>query len=207
MWRVSQLQISDNVKTAADWIRAGRVVALPTDTFYALGADALNQDAVQSVCDMKGRSALTPLPVLIPSVEYVWNFAKSMPPMASRLAEKFWPGALIIVMPALDEVPTNVRGGMSTVGLRVPDHPLALELLHEFDGGIIGTSANETMEPPMKSATEVQAVFGTHNGLILDGECGGHELASTAVDITQGTPVILRHGPITRDDIEAALGP
>lgn len=199
------MQISDDIKTAADYLRAGRVVAFPTDTFYALGADALNCDAAQQVFDLKGRSHSSPFPVLIPSVDYVWKFAKAMPPMARTLAEKFWPGALMIVMPALDEVPPNVRGGRPTVGLRVPDHPLALELLNEFDGGIIGTSANMTSQPPMKSAEEVATVFGDHRGLILEGDCGEHELPSTAVDITQGTPLILRHGPITRDDIEAAL--
>ena len=181
-------------------------MAFPTDTFYALGADALKHDASQLVFELKGRPAASPLPVLIPSVEHVGMFSKVMPDIAQELAARFWPGALMIVMPAREEVPRNVTAGMSTVGIRVPGHQLALDLLNQFDGGIIGTSANLTSQPPMKTAEEVAAVFKTQAGLVLEGECGEHDLPSTVVDITGGTARILRHGAIPRDDIEAVLG-
>ena len=200
------MHITADISEAADAIRAGSVVAFPTDTFYALGADALNHDASQLVFELKGRPAESPLPVLIPSVEHVGLFSKSMPDAARDLAARFWPGALMIVMPARDEVPSNVTAGTSSVGIRVPGHPLALELLTEFDGGIIGTSANMTNEPPMKSAEQVAEVFKTQPGVVLEGNCGDHDLPSTVVDITYSTPRILRHGAIPKEDIDEVLG-
>lgn len=180
-------------------------MAFPTDTFYALGAHALDGDAVGKVFDAKGRASTTPVPVLIPDVHSVGLFAAEFPPVAVMLADRFWPGALTIVLPAHDSVPRIVTGGTDTVGLRVPDNETALALLGEVGTGITGTSANQSGAPPMKLASEVDAAFNGHPGLILTGDCGGHHAPSTVVTVADGTPCVLREGAISASEIEAAI--
>lgn len=197
---------TDDIDAAAQVLARGGVVAFPTDTFYALGADALNADAAQAVFDLKGRPPESPVPVLIPDVSFVTKFSRALPKAAQDLAFQFWPGALTMVMPALDEVPSIIRADRPTVGLRVPDHSQARKLLHRFGSGIVGTSANMTGEPPMKSADEVAEVFKDDDVSVLVGDCGEHEMPSTVVDVIYTKPRILRHGAITRDEIEGAIG-
>ena len=203
--RLSALKITRDIAEAADFLRYGGIVAYPTDTFYGLGADALNEDAVQRVFEIKARAPQSPVPILIPNVQSIGRFVRAVPPTAMALASRFWPGALTIVMPANDLVPANVRAGTPTVGLRVPDHGLALELLTEFDGGIVGTSANMTGAPPMKLTEDVAQAFDGIEGLLLDGACGPHTQSSTVINITQSTPIIQRNGAITRDEISQVI--
>lgn len=200
------MHTSTNISAAVDAVRAGGVVAFPTDTFYALGADALNDDALRLAFEVKQRPSQSPMPVLIPSVDHVGMFAKSLPDAARDLAAEFWPGALTIVMPMRDDVPLLVTGNLPTVGIRVPAHQLALELLTKFNGGITGTSANLTTQPPTKSASEVAQTFADQQVFILEGQCGPHEEPSTVVDITEGAPRILRDGAIPKEAIDAVLG-
>ena len=199
------MNITYDIALASRLLASGGIVALCTDTYYAMGANALDGKAVAKVFEIKGRASTTPVPVLIPDARSVNLFATRFPPIAAALADRFWPGALTIVVPANDAVPEIVTGGMNTVGLRVPDNETALALLGMFKGGITGTSANRTGEPPMKFASEVAAVFGEYPGLILDGECGGHDAPSTVVDVTDDVPRILREGAISPAEIEAVI--
>ena len=199
------MNITDDISATSQLIASGGVVAFPTDTYYALGAQASDGDAVAKVFDIKGRASSTPVPVLIPDARSVALFASDFPPVASALAARFWPGALTIVVPANDSVPHIVTGGLNTVGLRVPDNETALALLNMLGAGITGTSANRTGAPPMKSAWEVEEAFGECPGLILEGPCGGHAAPSTVVDVTAGAPRILREGAVSPSDIEAAI--
>ena len=199
------VNITYDIALASRLLASGGVVAFPTDTYYALGARASDGDAVSHVFDVKGRASSTPVPVLIPDTGCVELFASDFPPIASALAGRFWPGALTIVVPANETVPQVVTGGMDTVGLRVPDNETALALLNMLGSGITGTSANRTGEPPMKFASEVAEAFAENPGLILEGECGGHDAPSTVVDVTAGTPRILRQGAISPSEIEAVV--
>lgn len=200
------MNITDDIAAASQLLASGGVVAFPTDTYYAMGAHALDGDAVSRVFDAKGRASSTPVPVLLPDTRSVDLFAANFPPVAVALADHFWPGALTIVLPALDVVPRIVTGGTGTVGLRVPDNRTALTLLRAVGAGITGTSANQTGAPPMKFANEVEAAFSEHPGLILTGNCGGHDAPSTVVTVADGTPRILREGAISAREIEVASG-
>lgn len=200
------MNITDDIAAASQLLASGGVVAFPTDTYYAMGAYALDGDAVSKVFDAKGRASSTPVPVLLPDTRSVDLFAADFPPVAVALADRFWPGALTIVLPALDVVPRIITGGTGTVGLRVPDNETALTLLRAVGAGITGTSANQTGAPPMKFASEVEAAFSEHPGLILTGDCGGHNAPSTVVDVTSGMPRILREGAISTREIEVAIG-
>ena len=200
------MNIIDDIVAACRLLESGGVVAFPTDTFYALGAHALDGDAVGKVFAAKGRASTTPVPVLIPDVRAVGLFAAEFPPVAVMLAGRFWPGALTIVLPAHDSVPRVVTGGTDTVGLRVPDNETALALLSEVGAGITGTSANQSGAPPMKLASEVEAAFNGHPGLVLSGDCGGHDAPSTVVTVADGALRILRDGAISPAEIEAAIG-
>lgn len=199
------MNITYDIVAACRLLESGGVVAFPTDTFYAMGAHALDGDAVGKVFDAKGRASTTPVPVLIPDVRSVGLFAAEFPPVAVMLAARFWPGALTIVLPAHDSVPRIVTGGTDTVGLRVPNNETALALLSEVDAGITGTSANQSGAPPMKLASEVEAAFNGRPGLILAGDCGGHDAPSTVVTVADGAPRILREGAISPAEIEAAI--
>ena len=199
------MNITDDISATSQLLASGGVVAFPTDTYYALGAQASDGNAVAKVFDIKGRASSTPVPVLIPHARYVSMFATRVPPVAETLADRFWPGALTIVVPANASVPQIVTGGLNTVGLRVPDNETALALLNMLGAGITGTSANRTGAPPMKSAGEVAEAFGECPGLILEGRCGGHDAPSTVVDVTAGAPRILRDGAVSPSDIAAAI--
>jgi len=193
----------DSVKTVASAIRGGGVVAFPTDTFYGLGVDPFNEQAVKRLFEAKGRPANSPVPILITSLVDLPLVASEVPDGALALAEAFWPGALTLVFRAVDQLPDVVSAGAGTVGVRVPDHAVPREIARALGGPITGTSANISGEPPMKTATEVKAAFGDALDLIMEGVCGAHEAASTVVDFTVTPPQVRRHGAISLDALRA----
>ncbi|MCH8235990.1 MAG: threonylcarbamoyl-AMP synthase [Chloroflexi bacterium] len=187
---------------AAAVIRGGGVVAFPTDTFYGLGVDPFNERAVESLFAVKGRAALSAVPILIAAPGDMSIVAATAPDGATALAEVFWPGALTLVLEAVAGLPGVVSAGAGTVGVRVPDHPAPRAIARAVNGPITGTSANRSGEPPMKAAGEVKATFGDALGFVLDGVCGAHDAPSTVVDFTVDPPLVRRHGAIT---LEALL--
>jgi len=190
---------------AVTLLRQGRLVAFPTETVYGLGADASNPDAVRRIFQAKGRPADHPLIVHIPSVDCLNDWALTVPETAQRLAARFWPGPLALILNKRHEVPLVVTGGQNTVGLRMPDHPVALHLLRAFGGGIAAPSANRFCRISPTQAIHVEEELGDAVELILDGGACQVGVESTIVDLSGNRPKLLRPGHITRHEIEAVL--
>ena len=195
----------ESIRAAADAIRRGELVIFPTETVYGLAADALNEAAVRLVFDAKGRDAARALPVQVASAEQLTQVASSVSPEADALARAFWPGPLTLVLPKSDALPDIVTGGGPTIGVRVPDHPVALALLRELGTPTVATSANVSgQEPPTSAARALQDV-GDLVSVVLDaGECR-IGVPSTVVDLTVTPPWIVREGAIRREEMEAIL--
>ena len=190
---------------AANLLRQGRLVAFPTETVYGLGADASNPDAVRRIFQAKGRPADHPLIIHIPSIDSLNDWALRVPDAARQLAAHFWPGPLAMILNKRPEVPLVVTGGQNTVGLRMPDHPVALRLLRAFGGGIAAPSANRFCRISPTQAAHVEEELGDAVDLILDGGACQVGVESTIVDLSGNRPKLLRPGHITRHDIEAVL--
>ena len=195
------------IAKAVALLRAGQVVALPTETVYGLGADALNPAAVARIFALKGRPADHPLIVHLPPDEPLESWAADVPPTARALAQAFWPGPLTMILARGARVPRAVTGGQDTVALRVPDHPVALALLRAFGSGIAAPSANRFGHLSPTTAAHVRDEFGDALPLVLDGGPCRVGIESTIVDLTRGTPVVLRPGAVSAADIaRVALG-
>jgi len=190
---------------AVTLLRAGELVAFPTETVYGLGADAANPAAVAKIFAAKGRPADHPLIVHLPDAEALDAWAREVPESARRLAAAFWPGPLTLILKRQPWVSDAVTGGQDTVGLRVPDHPLALALLKAFDGGIAAPSANRYGRISPTSAAHVRADLGDAVPLVLDGGDCEVGIESTIVDLSRGTPAVLRPGAINAADIARVL--
>jgi len=206
--------MNNDIQRAAELLRAGELVAFPTETVYGLGADASNPAAVAKIFATKGRPADHPLIVHIPDATHLEHWARDIPPEARVLAEKFWPGALTLILRRLAGVPDAVTGGQDSVGLRVPNHPLALELLkacaERGSGGIAAPSANRFGRISPTTAQHVRDDLGEGGrggvSLILDGGPCQVGIESTIVDLTGKRAVILRPGMVSAIDIGRVLG-
>jgi L-threonylcarbamoyladenylate synthase len=197
-----------DLATAAALLRAGRLVAFPTETVYGLGADALDPKAVARIFAAKGRPADHPLIVHLRDAQQLAQFARHVPERAQRLAQAFWPGPLTIVLERSDRVPDAVTGGQSTVGLRVPSHPVALALLAAFGGGLAAPSANRFGRISPTRAEHVVSEFGDTDAVaaLVDGGPCQVGIESTIVDLSGARPRVLRPGGIEVARIEAVLG-
>ncbi len=195
----------DIIKQAATLLHKGKLVAFPTETVYGLGADASNPQAVAKIFSAKGRPANHPLIVHIGSVGLLEKWAEKIPDTARKLADRFWPGPLAMVLPKRPEVPLAVTGGQQTVALRIPDNPVALDLLQEFGGGIAAPSANRFNRISPTRAEHVVQELADKVDMILDGGPCQVGLESTLIDLTGLQAAILRPGQITRQQIEQVL--
>ncbi|MEI8208241.1 MAG: L-threonylcarbamoyladenylate synthase [Methylococcales bacterium] len=193
------------IKVAAKLLSQGRLVAFPTETVYGLGADASNPIAINRIFQAKGRPSDHPLIVHIASVDNIDDWAINIPEAAIRLANHFWPGPLAIILNKKPEVPLEVTGGQNTVGLRMPNHPVALQLLKVFGGGIAAPSANRFCRISPTQAAHVEEELGATVDMILDGGACEVGVESTIVDLSGDIPRLLRPGHITRQEIEAIL--
>ena len=188
-------------------LRAGGLVAFPTETVYGLGADAENVEAVGRLYRVKQRPESHPVIVHLPRVGALDEWATAIPDPARALARECWPGALTVVLRRSARVPDAVTGGRDTVGLRVPDQPLALAMLRAFDGGVAAPSANRFGRVSPTTAADVTADLGDDVDLVLDGGPCTVGVESTIVDWSGPHPAILRLGGVARDRIEAIVGP
>ncbi|MGW0686310.1 L-threonylcarbamoyladenylate synthase [Streptomyces sp. NPDC002754] len=195
-----------DIEKAVGVLRGGGLVALPTETVYGLGADAEDPAAVARIFQAKGRPPNHPLIVHIGGAEHLADWAEDVPEAARLLAERFWPGPLTLVLRRGNRVPLDATGGLETVALRVPDHPVALELLGAFGGGIAAPSANRFGSVSPTTADHVRAELGDGVDFVLDGGPCEVGVESTIVDATSESLSILRPGGVTREDLEAALG-
>lgn len=196
---------------AADILRRGGLVAFPTETVYGLGADATNDAAVRRIFGAKGRPSTNPLIVHVADVFYAKRHAAGWTDVADRLAAAFWPGPLTLVLPAADAISKLVTAGGPTVGLRVPDHPVALDLLRAFaevgSGAVAAPSANRSNHVSPTTAEHVRAELGESVDLILDGGPCRVGIESTVIDLSGEVPTVLRPGGVSREAIEAVIGP
>jgi L-threonylcarbamoyladenylate synthase len=194
------------VADAVAALRAGELVAFPTETVYGLGADASNADAVHRLFVVKGRPADHPVIVHIARAAQLDELGRAVPDVAHRLADAFWPGALtIVVVRDATRVADAVTGGRATVGLRVPDHPVARQLLDEFGGGVAAPSANRFGRVSPTTAAHVRADLGADVRVVLDGGPSRVGVESTIVDVTGDEPAVLRVGGISRTDLERVV--
>ena len=194
------------VATAIRTLQSGGTVAFPTDTFYALGVDANQENAISKIFKVKQRSANEPVPVLIANHKQAYELVTDFNEQAQMLAERFWPGPLTIVLKAKPDVPHNLNAGSGTVGVRVPYNDMALQLISAFGSGVTGTSANISAQPPMKNADDVRQAIGNKVDFILEGECGQQSVPSTVIDMTKDIPAIVRAGAISPQQISNAIG-
>jgi L-threonylcarbamoyladenylate synthase len=197
---------SQDTQRAADVLRRGGLVAFPTETVYGLGADAENPAAVARLFAVKGRPSTHPLIVHLANAEALPRWAARVPEAARRLAEACWPGPLTLLLEKSSLVPDATTGGLGTVGLRVPAHSLALELLQRFGGGIAAPSANRFGRVSPTRAEHVLADLGDDIDMLLDGGACQVGLESTILDVTGELPVLLRPGAVTVERIESLLG-
>lgn len=195
----------DVLADAAQILRAGGLVAFPTETVYGLGANALDPDAVARIYAAKGRPAWNPVIMHVASADMAAGFASHWPLSAARLAERCWPGPLTLVVPRADHVPDIVSAGGDTVALRVPSHPVALALIAAAGCPIAAPSANRFTQVSPTTAQHVVASLGDRVGLVLDGGPSTVGIESTVVDCTGDTVTILRPGMLGRETLEAAL--
>jgi L-threonylcarbamoyladenylate synthase len=194
------------VLEAAESIRAGDVVAFPTETVYGLGADATSPEAVERIYRAKRRPADNPAIVHVLGHEEAGSVVRAWTADADLLAGQFWPGPLTLILPAADPIARAVGRGLTTVGVRAPAHPVARALLRLAARPIAAPSANLSGRPSPTTAGHVLADLGGRIPLVLDGGPCAVGLESTVLDITGPDPVVLRPGTVTREQIEGALG-
>lgn len=200
----------DNIDTkamerAGRLISRGELVAFPTETVYGLGGDALDPEAAAKIYAAKGRPSDNPLIVHIGKFSQLEEVAREIPPQAKRLADAFWPGPLTMVVWKNEKVPYATTGGMDTVAVRMPDHPVALELIRKSGCLIAAPSANTSGRPSPTEAAHVAEDLSGRIPMILDGGAVGIGIESTIIDLTEETPMVLRPGYITPEMLSNVL--
>lgn len=197
---------TEALERAAAIIRDGGLVAFPTETVYGLGADALSAEASKKIYAAKGRPSDNPLIVHVAEFSDMEKIAQEMPEEAKKLADAFWPGPLTMIVRKNDKVPYETTGGMDTVAVRMPNHPVALELIRRSGGYIAAPSANTSGKPSPTLAEHVAFDMDGRIPMILDGGPVGIGIESTIVDLTEDIPMILRPGYITPKMLEKVIG-
>lgn len=191
---------------AGEILRAGGVVAFPTETFYGLGADARQEAAVEKIFRLKGRTVQNPISVIVDTDREVNRLVAEFPAAAQLLADKFWPGALTLVFTASPAVLPRLTAGTGKIGIRVSSHPVARLLAKALAGPVTATSANLSGGPECSTAGEVLSVFEDDIDAVIDGGTTTGGTGSTVLDVTVSPPQIIREGVISRSDILDALG-
>ena len=205
--QVDEQHIQINLlRQAGEIIKAGGLVAFPTETVYGLGGDALNPDSSRKIYEAKGRPSDNPLIVHICRMEDLPYLVKEIPEAAKKLADAFWPGPLTMIFRKSPAVPTETTGGLATVAVRMPSHKTALSFIREAGGYVAAPSANRSGKPSPTCAKYVEEDMAGRIEMILDGGDVEIGLESTIVDMTEEIPVILRPGYITKEMLEEALG-
>ena len=189
------------IKQAAELLRAGGIVAYPTETVYGLAADTANESAIKRLFEVKQRKADQAILILIPSVNALNDYAAHVPPLAAHLVKQFWPGDLTLIFKASPHVSPLLTGGSGKIGIRLSSHPVAAALAREMGRAITSTSANVSGSPPCRHPVELPDVFGDRVDLVLDAGPSGGGTPSTVLDITTDPPKILREGHIKRHQL------
>ncbi|TSD93900.1 threonylcarbamoyl-AMP synthase [Skermania sp. ID1734] len=193
------------MSAAAGSLKAGRLVVIPTDTLYGIAADAFDGDAVSALLQAKRRGRDMPVPVLVGSWNTIDGLVFSVKPQARELIRAFWPGGLSLVVQQAPSLAWDLGNTRGTVMLRMPLHPVALELLREV-GPLAVSSANVSGQPPADTVSAAREQLGESVNVYLDGGPSEHAIASTIVDLTAESPRILRSGAVSTEDIAEVLG-
>ena len=205
--KVDNKRLDFGLQYALKFILGGKVVAFPTDTFYGLGADPFNLAAVSEIFRIKRRSYDRPLPLLVSSLDQAADLTTDPPGLFFKLAERFWPGPLTIIVPASRQIPLKVTGNTGRVALRWPQAPVAVALIVAAKRPLTGTSANLTEHAACATAEEVEMQIGDTLPLILDGGTTPGDLASTIVELDDDDGYqVRREGPVTREQLKEFLG-
>jgi L-threonylcarbamoyladenylate synthase len=200
-----EAQRSTGIASAVSAVKDGRLVVLPTDTVYGVGANAFDPAAVTALLAAKGRGRDMPVPVLVGSWQTIDGLAFAVPEAARELIHAFWPGALSIVVQQAPSLQWDLGEGRGKVMVRMPLHPVAIELLREV-GPMAVSSANISGRPPAITADDARRQLGELVGVYLDAGPSQQQAASTIIDLTGPTPHILREGPVGADEIATVLG-
>lgn len=197
---------TEQYEEAAAVLRNGGLLGIPTETVYGLGADALNEDACRHVYEAKGRPQDNPLIIHIADAGWLPRYCKEIPASAYALARRFWPGPLTMILPKKDIVPMRTTGGLDTVAVRCPDHPVTLEIIRRAGIPVAAPSGNTSGRPsPTMAAHMVEDMWGKIDGIVDGGPCGvGVE--STIIDLTCEPPRLLRPGGLPLEALEEVLG-
>jgi L-threonylcarbamoyladenylate synthase len=195
-----------HINAAVRLLKVGQLVSFPTETVYGLGGDAGNPVAIRRIFRLKGRPENHPLIVHLADAGQLNKWARHIPPVAWKLAERFWPGPLTLILKKAAGVLPLVTGGQDTIGLRVPAHPLALELLRAFGGGLAAPSANRFGRVSPTCPDHVRAEFTDKLPLVLDGGCCRVGVESTILSLVTEEPVLLRPGGISVTELAEVLG-
>jgi L-threonylcarbamoyladenylate synthase len=190
---------------ARDTIANGGAIAFRTDTFYGLGADPFNREAVRKIKQLKGREDQKPILIVISEQHQIDRLITERTRSFSALAERFWPGPLTLIGKAAEQVPDEITAGTGTVGVRLPGDEKVRALVRECGGALTATSANPSDQMPAKTAQKVQKYFGDAIELIVDGGPARSDLPSTVVDVSELEPRLIREGVIAWADIQSAL--
>jgi len=193
------------IAKAVETLKSGGLVGLPTETVYGLAADAGNEDALRKIFLAKKRPIDHPVIVHIAEISQLDRWTKNIPDDALKLAKAFWPGSLTLILQKADKVSKIVTGGQDTIGVRIPNHPITLEILKKFSGGVAAPSANRFGHISPTTALAVKEELGEVIDLIVDGGQCKVGVESTIIDLSSNEPVILRPGMITQDQIERIL--
>jgi L-threonylcarbamoyladenylate synthase len=196
---------SKGIAQAGRLIRQGGIVAFPTETFYALGADALDPRAIGKIYEIKGRDEEKPLLLLVAKKDWLPEWIKELPPLAEVLIEKFWPGPLTLVFEPSARIPAALTGRTGKIGIRVPGHPVARELIQAVGRAVTGTSANRSGFPSASFAAEVMEALGKKIDAVLDGGRTAGGLGSTILDVSGPSPKILRQGVVSAAELQPFL--
>ena len=196
----------EEIQRAGKLLAEGELVAFPTETVYGLGGDALNPEAAGKIYAAKGRPSDNPLIVHIADVSDLRRIVTEVPPQAEKLAEAFWPGPLTMIFWKNDQVPSATTGGMDTVAVRMPNHPVALELIRQSGCLIAAPSANTSGRPSPTEAAHVAEDMDGRIPMILDGGSVDIGIESTIIDLTEAVPMVLRPGYITPEMLSEVLG-
>ena len=198
-------QTSETLAQIADSIRRGGVIAFRTDTFYGLGADPFNRDAVRKVKKLKGREDGKPILIVISAPDQIDRLITERTRSFTALAERFWPGPLTLISKAAPGLPEEIIAGTGTVGVRLPDDDKVCALVRECGGALTATSANPADQEPARTAQEVSDYFKKAIELIVNGGPARTDLPSTVVDVSQLEPRLIREGVIGWADIQALI--
>jgi L-threonylcarbamoyladenylate synthase len=197
----------DEIGRAAALIRAGELVAFPTETVYGLGANALDPSAIEKIYEAKGRPPSSPLIVHVSSIEMAQELVREWPERAEKLARIFWPGPLTLVLPKKTHVSDRLTAGLDTVGIRMPANPIAQELIRESGVPIAAPSANMFGELSPTTARHVRDALGARVAMVLDGGRTTVGIESTVLSLVGPSAVLLRPGMVTQQEIEVVIGP